>query len=257
MIARQDGDDISLPDRLARQADLFRRFPDTAVVGTLYETIDEKGTVVRPRDCGKLFRRQVFSPVPHGTLMFRRADFEAIGGYRAECDHWEDQDLMVRLCRRGSLRVVLDALYRNRVYLGSRLYQQEEIDLLERQQVAMQCLLLATQGLSYDHLLHRPPDAPLLEHCLAVYAARCHYLWCGQRPGLLQRLLARKLFPGSFSDCSVWLLAFASELHPIATRWMLKQFLAHRDRSAFRRLQGARWVEIAYPWGCPKVPGHV
>ena len=256
LIARQDGDDISLPDRLARQVELFRQFPDTAVVGTLYETMDEKGTVVRPRDCGKLFRRQVFSPVPHGTLMFRRADFEAIGGYRAECDHWEDQDLMVRLCQRGNLRVVLDALYRNRVYLGSRLYQQQESDLLERQQVLCQMVYPKISALGYDHLLLHPLKAPLLQHCLALYAARCHYLWCGQRPGLLQRLLAHKLFPGSWSDCSVWLLAVAAEIHPAATRWLLKQFLAHRDRAAFRCLQGARWVEIAYPWGSPEVPDH-
>lgn len=255
LIARQDADDVSLPSRLSRQIDLFQRFPDTAVVGTLYETIDENGTVVRPRDCGKLFRSKLFSPVPHGSLLFRRVDFETIGGYRQACDHWEDQDLMVRLCQRGSLRVVLDALYRNRVYLGSRAYQVEEAELLQRQQLALRCLHQATQGRDYADLLNgNPPD---FCHCLAFYASRAHYLWCGQRPGLLQRLLAHKLFPRSAADCCVWLLALGSEIEPRATRWLLKQFLGASDWLAYRRLKGSSWVEIPYPWDKPKVPDHV
>ena len=56
LIARMDADDISHPDRLRRQREVFKSRDDVVVVGTLCEGIDAKGRPVRPRDRWRLVR---------------------------------------------------------------------------------------------------------------------------------------------------------------------------------------------------------
>lgn len=44
MIARQDGDDISVPDRLEKQVHFLESHPEYDVVGTAMTVFDESGT---------------------------------------------------------------------------------------------------------------------------------------------------------------------------------------------------------------------
>lgn len=67
--ARMDADDISHPDRLGRQWEVLHRSPDVALVGTLWEGIDEQGRRVRPRDRWGLLRGAPFAPFPHGSAV--------------------------------------------------------------------------------------------------------------------------------------------------------------------------------------------
>ena len=48
-IARQDADDISLPERLEKQVKTFIRDSSLAILGTRYDEIDEFGTVTGPQ----------------------------------------------------------------------------------------------------------------------------------------------------------------------------------------------------------------
>ncbi len=115
-VARQDDDDVSLPERLARQMELVTRRPDTVLVGTDFEFASTAGECLRtgrpPRtDLGiawTLLFRNVFS---HGCAMFRREAAQAIGGY-APLRRSQDYDLWCRLSRVGRTGVVPEVLYR-------------------------------------------------------------------------------------------------------------------------------------------------
>ena len=66
-------------------------------------------------------------PPGHGSALFRRADYEAVGGYRAAFRVAQDWDLWLRLLERGRLGYVADCLYAYRV-------QENSISSLQREQ---------------------------------------------------------------------------------------------------------------------------
>jgi hypothetical protein len=69
----------------------------TGIVASLCEIIDSSGRLVRGPEPWRLGRRSVFVPFAHGAMMYRRDIFDHVGGYRQECEFWEDQDLIVRM----------------------------------------------------------------------------------------------------------------------------------------------------------------
>ena len=86
LIARMDADDLSQPTRLLRQVDILAERPNAVLVGALATGIDGQGRTIRSRDRSRLRQSDIFSPFPHGSVMFRRNAFELAGGYRDECD---------------------------------------------------------------------------------------------------------------------------------------------------------------------------
>ena len=82
-IARMDGDDISLPDRLEKQAAFLNEHPDIAIVGALKDAFDESGIWGRhtyPQNPTKadFLRTTVFG---HPGTMVRREAYLSVGGY--------------------------------------------------------------------------------------------------------------------------------------------------------------------------------
>ena len=82
-IARMDGDDISLPDRLEKQAAFLNEHPDIAIVGALMDAFDESGIWGRhtyPQNPTKadFLRTTVFG---HPVTMVRREAYLSVGGY--------------------------------------------------------------------------------------------------------------------------------------------------------------------------------
>ena len=119
LVARMDGDDVSAPERLGRQVDVLQSRPEVAVVGSLFIGIDGAGRAVRPRDRWRLLQHSPFHPFPHGSAMFRRDAFEAVGGYRDVDDLPEDADLFRRLAQHGTVVTLPDALYAYRYHAGN------------------------------------------------------------------------------------------------------------------------------------------
>lgn len=105
-LARQDDDDISHPERLAKQLAFLETHPEVDFVGSncnLYTP--ERGVhgqwtrPIRPEKQDFLFN----SPFIHGSLLFRRRCFAEIGGYPILQDiaRYEDYMLFMQLYATG------------------------------------------------------------------------------------------------------------------------------------------------------------
>lgn len=104
-IARMDGDDIALPDRLTEQYEFLETHPQYQWVGSNAQLIDSRGpwgilaVPERPQEADFLFN----SPFIHPSVLFRREALSRTGGYctdRALCQ-LEDYELFMRLYCRG------------------------------------------------------------------------------------------------------------------------------------------------------------
>jgi len=120
LVARQDADDISLPDRFKRQAEFMDSHPSVAVAGSGYEIMDVTGaplSVTRPACSPSRLRNQLRhrNPLAHGSLMMRTDALRTAGGYREEFRMAQDYDLVVRLGQTADVAALGDVLYRLRL----------------------------------------------------------------------------------------------------------------------------------------------
>jgi hypothetical protein len=120
LIARMDADDVALPARFERQMARMTAEPDVLVLGTATVRIDAAGNkldvVVPPVEPAEVLRLlDRVNPIAHPTVVMRRADFEAVGGYRRAYLRAEDYDLWLRLAERGRLANLAEPLLRYRV----------------------------------------------------------------------------------------------------------------------------------------------
>lgn len=111
-VARMDGDDISLPQRLQTQLTLAHHHSPTTLIGARVEMFSDDGDcaggyleyerwingLIKPDDISKAIF--IESPIPHPTLFCRRDTLLALDGYRDK--HWpEDYDLWMRAHQAG------------------------------------------------------------------------------------------------------------------------------------------------------------
>jgi glycosyltransferase involved in cell wall biosynthesis len=159
LVARMDADDISHPERLARQLAVMKESDDVVLVGTLNDGIDATGGVIRPRDRWRLLQRTLAAPFPHGSAMFRRESFDSCGGYREACAGWEDNDLFLRMAATGRCMVLSDVLYHYRFHTSSASVAGHETEKARRQALRRRCLEEYRRGGDYGELLsqnHEP-----------------------------------------------------------------------------------------------------
>ncbi len=122
LIARQDADDASLPERLARQVEFMRSHPECFVVGTQGRMLDAAGLDIGPYWLRPIGEREIREdilracPFIHGSVMMRRDAVLAAGGYRPKVRRAEDYDLWLRLAARGTLANLPDVLYHHRIH---------------------------------------------------------------------------------------------------------------------------------------------
>lgn len=124
-VARFDADDLSYPDRFARQLGFLRANPAFAAVGGSVRHIDEDGQPTgsmmnaMPPELSDPTWVPSWEPyIVHPFLMARRADMEAVGGYR-HVFHAEDTDLYWRLQERGKLHNLQEVLGDYRLHVNS------------------------------------------------------------------------------------------------------------------------------------------
>lgn len=104
-IARMDGDDISLPNRIGEQIMFLKKNIKFALVGSWAKIINSKGEIIgefKYPSSYKLLRRAILSynPFIHPSIMFKKKNIIKIGGYDENLFYCQDYDLFLRLMQK-------------------------------------------------------------------------------------------------------------------------------------------------------------
>lgn len=172
-IARQDADDVSLPGRLQAQLARARQTDAPVLIGCGARICTPEGETLMevrpPADPAAAARRMLAEGQaisPHGSILFSKAAYEAVGGYRAEFYYAQDIDLTTRLAERGTVSAVPEMLYEYRFSPAAisgrhgrfqRAYYRliREGHALRERGMAEQPLLAKAEKLRHECLRHR------------------------------------------------------------------------------------------------------
>ncbi|HUO83871.1 MAG TPA: glycosyltransferase family A protein [Thermoanaerobaculia bacterium] len=241
--ARMDGDDIALPDRLERQLEVLDRNPDAVMVSSLWEGIDTAGRKVRSRDRWRLIKRRPFAPFTHGSIMFRREAYEAIGGYREEANFWEDFEFYLRMSTQGRILVIPDVLFRYRFHtVNSRLTTDPRI-LTAAMNRMQRCADRYRNREDYGSELTGDLDPAESASSYAIFMIGSTRLWAGERPRILRPSLALLLRSFDRGAIKCLILAIAGGVAPGLLRSMLNLLVWTRDWIASREIQSGEPFE--------------
>ena len=230
LVARMDADDLAHPDRLLRQVELLQTDPEIGLVASLCDVIDGDGRHLRKPEYWRLARASNFAPFPHGSMTYRHEIYERSGGYRAESEYWEDQDLILRMAALARVAIIPEALYQNRLTLGStRVTSDHErveraVDLMYRSMASYE-----QQG-EYEALVAPGAARPAKFDPRVFIASGSLTLWAGGRPKVLRRLLARGRLRPDLRTLVALVWATWADLSPGSLRTVLKMLLRSRNR---------------------------
>jgi glycosyltransferase involved in cell wall biosynthesis len=108
-VAKMDADDVSLPDRFARQVEFLRQHPDVVVVGGAWDVIDDRDrlltTLNGPLDDESMqsLALKGHAPITHSCAMMRRSALSQVGEYDVDFKYALDLDLWLRIGEVGML----------------------------------------------------------------------------------------------------------------------------------------------------------
>jgi glycosyltransferase involved in cell wall biosynthesis len=123
IIARQDCGDRSYPERLSLQRELLSRHESVGLVSCHTRYVGPAGEFLYEADCGVDGNRPVNmvasgpppravgGPSHHGSAMFRKSLYDAVGGYRGEFLRSQDWDLWYRMSERARFAKIPAVLY--------------------------------------------------------------------------------------------------------------------------------------------------
>jgi glycosyltransferase involved in cell wall biosynthesis len=208
LVARMDADDVSMPDRLERQAELLAEDPGVGLVASLCESIDSEGRLLRGPELWRLVRRSWFIPFPHGSMMFRRELFDAIGGYRDECEYWEDLDLVHRASKKARILVLTRPLYRYRNSVSGTRIASNQYRVENALDLRYRSIERIREDRPYDDLLRegRRGNDERVDPRVFVSLGLLS-IWSGERPRMVRRFLrrARLRFDRATAISLLWL----------------------------------------------------
>lgn len=122
-IARQDADDISLPERLAAQVSYLQHHPEVGLLGTAYYRLYDQGQLSLrqpPITDTEIRWKLLFGNIwCHPSMMFRRRILEDNEPFRREFVHVEDYELWTRLVKQTRAYTLPTPLVLYRVHEGS------------------------------------------------------------------------------------------------------------------------------------------
>lgn len=114
-IARMDADDISVPERFAKQIEYFSKNPNISILGSWYEAFPDKYIVQHPSR-PKYFDLLEKCCMAHPSVMFRKSDFEKFGLKYNPDYKCEDYDLWSRAVRVLEIDNIQEVLLKYRVH---------------------------------------------------------------------------------------------------------------------------------------------
>ena len=120
-VARLDADDIAHPTRIEKQLNFLYQHPDTIVVGTNMELIDNQGRRLGsseyPEDHAEIIKvLNNHSPFSHPSVMFKKSAVLEVGGYRSVFKAGQDYDLWLRLRDKGRFANIQENLLKYRIH---------------------------------------------------------------------------------------------------------------------------------------------
>ena len=109
-IARQDIDDISLPERLEFQVKRMELDNSLVLLGTWYRfsLVKKIKTIIKMPDKDKVLKKKMLytNPFCHSSTMFRKDAYQQVGGYNPRYLTTQDLDLWFRLSVTGKFGMV-------------------------------------------------------------------------------------------------------------------------------------------------------
>ena len=134
-IARQDADDISLPERLQKQFEYLEKHPEIALLGTGRKTMSGTGifkkqkTILERPTFKNLLKGNCFS---HGSVMIRKKALEEVGNYNELFRSSQDYELWLRIAKSFPVANLPEALYILRRHPESVSWKYTHISILYR-----------------------------------------------------------------------------------------------------------------------------
>lgn len=181
LIAILDADDIAYPRRLERQVAYMDGHPECSLLGCAFDQVDSsgrnQGTFLPPCDTGMIrWRLLTGNVIGHSTVMLRRRDALAAGGYREGLPTGEDYGLWVAMAPRtevAQLPEVLVAYRDNPRGLTRARAGRHRSDSMRTAQAALS--KAAGRDVSFEAiacLYGTPSAAPLRrDHCVEAVGA--------------------------------------------------------------------------------------
>jgi hypothetical protein len=231
LVARMDADDVSHPDRLEEEVAIFARHPETGVVACLCDFIDSSNRRVRGSEGWRLTRRSPLVPFAHGAMMYRRDIFESAGGYRPECQYWEDQDLVTRMAMLAPVTVIPRALYQFRFSPTSTRTASDAAALEQAVDLMYRSADRLGKNQGYDDLLGTAVEAEKVDPRVFI-SLGSQLLWAGGRPRFFRRLLKRATLAPNFRTLSAVAWTAWASLEPRSLRAFLRSLLLLRNLRA-------------------------
>ena len=163
LIAMMDADDLSVPDRFEKQMQFFRVHPDTAAAGGM---ITEFVSAEDPTDISRKAGIRTVPetdaeikdylkkrcPMNHVSVMVKKDEIEAVGGYMEGYYQNEDMYLWIRLAAAGGKFGNLPDNVVN-VRVGEEMYQRRGGMKYFRSEAGLQKLMLRKKMISFPRYL--------------------------------------------------------------------------------------------------------
>jgi glycosyltransferase involved in cell wall biosynthesis len=115
-IARQDADDISMPERLKVELNFLREHPNYGIVGSSIKIINEKNKIIRsviqpPQDKQIRELLKIDNCINHGSVMVRKTSLDEVGQYDENMLRSQDYELWLRISKKYLLANLPEFLY--------------------------------------------------------------------------------------------------------------------------------------------------
>ena len=192
-IARQDADDLSMPQRLEKESKLLEAHSEVKLVSCSTNFIGPESEDLltderreSPEEATRKIRAnslRTFRGLVHGSSMFRSEDYRSVGGYRQDFYFAQDVDLWSRLTDHGLLAFVPEVLYCFRV-TGASLSSRHGSTQRELNRIAIELRKARDHGKNETPLLLQAQQLRPTRHSRMAQSRGAGHYFLGR---LLQR----------------------------------------------------------------------
>ena len=162
-IARIDAGDTYLPGKLLKQLEAFQKNPNLIMVSCGTRFVGPEGEflfdVIQTQEQARkgldsLDIKTIQGPSSHPSVMFKRRDYEKVGGYRSAFLVAQDLDLWLRLVELGDLMTLSEVLLQAEITPDSITGTSRAMQL-QLSEILIECTKNRRNGVEEAHLLEK------------------------------------------------------------------------------------------------------